>query len=184
MKKFPPVHTLFLAACLSLTAACNQQENETTETAAEAEQPTTNLPEGQLIQDEPKKSYKLQVETLCNSMEDMRYSKDTIRVNANAQVTIELLNRADDPAMVHNIVFVQNNRLEEVAQAGMRAGAEEAFVPDHPAVFGGSELVGPGESTEFTFTAPFQSGEYDFGCTYPDHWQEMNGTFIVEAVAE
>lgn len=171
-----------LAACFFLPAACNQQESET---AAEANEQTTTLPgEDQLIQNEPKKSYHLQVEALGNSVEKMRFDPDTIRVNANALVTVELTNRAGDSALVHNIVFVQNNKAEEVVQAALRAGAEEGFVPDHPAVFGGSELVEPGETTEFTFTAPFQSGEYTFISTYPGQWQQMKGVFIVEPVVE
>lgn len=182
MKKFPPVSILFLAVCFSLTAACNQQESETAEEANELS--TTQPGEDQLIQDEPKKSYQLRVETMGNSMEDMRFDKDTIRVNANARVTVELVNRAEDTAMVHNIVFVQKNKQKEVAQAALRAGSEEDYVPDHPAVFAGSELVEPGETTEFTFTAPFQSGEYAFISTYPDQWQQMKGVFIVEPVVK
>lgn len=191
MKKFPPVTTFFLAACFSLTAACTQQENNTDEEADPAEmnnKTEITSPEGsgdgELIQNEPKKSFTVQVETLGNSIEDMRYGRDTIRVNANAMVTVELINRAKEPSMVHNIVFIQNDKMEEVAQAALRAGAEEAYVPDLPAVFAGSGLVEPGETTEFTFTAPFQSGEYIFLCTYPGHWQHMNGTFVVEAVAK
>ncbi len=188
MKILSPAISLLLTALVALTPACNEPRGETSEAEqAVTEQPTEVTPaspgDGQLIDGEAQESVTVRIETLGNSMQDMRYNQEEIRVPANAQVTVVLVNKAEDPAMIHNIVFVQKNSLEEVAKAGIRAGREQNYIPDLPVVFGGSKLVGPGETTEFTFTAPFQSGEYAFVCTYPGHWQQMNGRFIVETDA-
>jgi azurin len=37
----------------------------------------------------------------------------------------------------------------------------------------------PGIKEELTFPAP-AAGEYMFICTYPGHWQQMQGTFTVK----
>lgn len=179
MKIFSPATTLLITAFLGLTA-CNEQRNE----ASEAEQPTevtpTSQSDGQLIEENAPEAITVRIETLGNSLQEMRYNKEEIRALANARVTVMLENKAEDPSMIHNIVFVRGDNLEQLAKEAQQAGVEGNYVPDVPAVFAGSELVEPGETTEFTFTAPFQSGDYAFVCTYPGHWQQMNGRFIVE----
>jgi azurin len=183
MKIFSPATNLLLATFIALTPACNEQRSET----SEAEQPTEVTPnspgDGELIEGEAQESVTVRVETPGNSIQDMHYNQEEIRVPANALVTVILVNKAKDPAMIHNIVFARKNNLEQLAKDALRAGTEQNYVPDMPAVFAGSELIQPGETTEFTFTAPFQSGEYAFVCTYPGHWQQMNGRFIVETEA-
>lgn len=125
----------------------------------------------------------ISVAALGNSINNMRYSTNEIRVPANGRIKVILENRAEDPELLHNIVFVKKNSVKEVASMGETAGKEKSFVPDLPAVFAGSELAEPGETVELLFTAPHQSGEYAFICTFPGHWQEMNGRFLVETVA-
>ena len=171
----------WLSAVISFSS-CNQKEKQTSgqeslvlEQKGEEEVPYR-------IPAEPDTT--IYIKTLGNSIQQMRYSTNEIQVKANSRVKVVLENQAVDSAMVHNIVFVKKNSLEKVANRAITAGKEQAFVPDLPAVFSGSELAEPGETVEMFFTAPFQSGKYAFVCTYPGHWQEMNGRLIVEAVAE
>lgn len=173
MKIKPFVYPLIFLLSMSSFSACNEQRSSEETPAAETE---NKIP--------AQKDVTVRIQTLGNSMQEMRYDKEEIRVPANARVKVILENQATDPAMIHNIVFVKKNTLEIVANAAQRAGEEAAYVPDLPVVFGGSPLAQPGETVEFIFTAPAQSGEYAFVCTYPGHWQQMNGRFIVETVAE
>jgi azurin len=37
----------------------------------------------------------------------------------------------------------------------------------------------PGEKVEVVFTAPEETGEYGYVCTFPGHWATMTGTMRV-----
>lgn len=173
-----------LSVLLLLSFSCNSGEGETSEAEiAEAVAPAEEEAVDPALAEAEFETIEITIEALGNTVEEMRYSKEEIVVPSNGQMTIELVNRAENPEMIHNIVFIHKNEMEEVALAGLEVGPDKAFVPDLPSVFAGSELVEPGESTEFTFTAPFQSGEYTFVCTVPGHWEKMNGRFIVQPPA-
>ena len=59
------------------------------------------------------------------------------------------------------------------------AGPDNNWVPPgDPRVIANTVLIGPGESTEVTFTAP-ESGTYQFVCTFPGHNFTMFGDFVV-----
>lgn len=122
----------------------------------------------------------IQVETPGNTMADMRYSVEEIRVPAGAKVVLTLTNTAEDASMIHNIVFVAGDNAGEVAQLAVEAGKDAEYVPDHPAVVAASGVLNPGDSETIEFTAPDEAGEHEFICTYPGHYPAMGGKFIVE----
>ena len=183
--KLPSQLSLFsLSAFCALSFSCSSGDSEDAEgEVVDAITPTEEEAVEPALAEAEFETIEFTVETLGNTVEEMRYDKEEIVVPSNGQITIELVNRAEDPEMIHNIVFIHKDAMEEVAKAGLRVGPDKAFVPDLPSVFAGSELVEPGERTEFTFTAPFQSGEYTFVCTVPGHWEKMNGRFIVQPPA-
>ena len=184
MKLPSQLSLLSLSAFCLFSFSCNSGEGENTEEGiAEAIAPTEEEAIEPALAEAELETIEITVEALGNTVEEMRYDKEEIVVPSNGQMTIELVNRAENPEMIHNIVFIHKNEMEEVAMAGLEVGPDKAFVPDLPSVFAGSELAEPGESTEFTFTAPFQSGEYAFICTVPGHWEKMNGRFIVQPPA-
>ncbi|MCH8802370.1 MAG: hypothetical protein IH963_15825 [Chloroflexi bacterium] len=79
----------------------------------------------------------------------------------------------------HNFVVVQDGTKDAVATDGTVAGPDNDWVPPgDPRVIANTVLIGPGESTEVTFTAP-ASGTYQFVCTFPGHNFTMFGEFIV-----
>ena len=43
-----------------------------------------------------------------------------------------------------------------------------------------TDIIEPGKSFTIHFTAPAERGEYPYLCTFPGHWQIMNGVMIVE----
>ena len=82
--------------------------------------------------------------------------------------------------MVHNIVFVQYGKKKEIALAGNDAGPDKGYVPDSPDIIAASQLAYHGDTITLTFDAP-PRGNYEFVCTYPGHYDKMNGYFIVKA---
>lgn len=114
-----------------------------------------------------------------NTMADMLFDKDTIRVPAGCTIELTLENKSIDQAMQHNFVLVENGSIQAVADAGVKAGVDKGFVPEMDEVLISSKLTAPGEKNTIRFSAPAK-GIYEFVCTYPGHYSRMKGVFIVE----
>ena len=78
----------------------------------------------------------------------------------------------------HNLVVVQAGTKDEVAAAGIAAGADNGWVPpgDERVLFN-SKLLNPGETEVLKFT--LAAGEYTFVCTFPGHNITMFEDFTV-----
>ncbi len=144
------------------------------------------------ISEEPEKAYEpktidpsapvmeLNLEAQGNSMDVMTFSMREISVKNGTTVKINFRNTARDAAMKHNFFIVKNGTIESVAMASNAAGPDKDFIPeDKSNLLYTSKLLEPGQSEELVFAAP-PVGTYQFVCTYPGHWQSMNGKFIVE----
>jgi azurin len=59
-------------------------------------------------------------------------------------------------------------------------GAEKNYVPAIPQVIAATPLVNPDGTYRLRFTAPAQTGNYPYVCTFPGHWRIMNGIMKVE----
>jgi azurin len=114
-----------------------------------------------------------------NSMADMSYDHKEIRMKENSTIHLTLMNAGTDPSMVHNFVLIEEGTADKVGPEGLKAGMEMNYVPKMRQVLVATNLVQPKQKTEITFPAP-PKGTYDFICTYPGHYQKMNGKFIVE----
>jgi azurin len=111
----------------------------------------------------------------------MRYDISRFTVTAGETVVIELVNKDEMP---HNLVVGKEGALETVGLAADRMVAlpdafARNFVPATPEVLFSIRLLNPGESVQARFTAPTQSGNYPFICTFPAHWRTMNGIIEV-----
>lgn len=115
-----------------------------------------------------------------NTLEEIAYHQDTLKVEAGAHVKLTFINEGVDMPMVHNVVFTAPDKYREVAVAGAKLGASGNYVPDVPAVIAASPMVLPGQTVEMEFTAPAAPAAYHFVCTYPDHWQRMHGVLLVQ----
>jgi len=122
----------------------------------------------------------LVLHALGNTLEEMHFDKDTLEVNASAFVKLKLTNEAQEMPMVHNIVITAPGKYKLVALAGEKAGASGNYIPQSQTVLAATPIALPGQTVELEFTAPAAPGIYDFVCTYPGHWQRMNGKFIVK----
>ena len=116
-----------------------------------------------------------EIESLGNQM---KYNVPTIKAEPGSKIQIKFYNGASMDVMKHNIVVLNNkDAIDEVGKAALTA---ENNLPDHPSIIAASEMIGPGESTVLVVNVPIEKGEYPFICTYPGHYQVMQGTIIVK----
>lgn len=168
MKK---LNYFLLVGLVLFFAACSGGGNKEGQTESNADTQTEASKEQQIVE--------LTIKSVGNTMQEMRFDHENITVPAGAKVKITLINEGTDPTMIHNIVFVQEGTMEVTARAAIAAGPDKEFVPNSPTVIAASPLAQPGETVSFEFDAP-EAGTYEFFCSYPGHWQQMNGKFIIE----
>ena len=113
--------------------------------------------------------------------EEMRYDTAYFAVEAGRPVQVVLKN---DDLMPHNFVITEPGALQEVAEAGVVLGPNPGFegkpyVPKSDKVLHATNMVPVGKLERLTFTAPKQSGEYPYVCTFPRHWMRMHGVMVV-----
>ncbi len=115
--------------------------------------------------------------------EQMRSGHEEFTVPACKSVKITFENTATTPSMRHNVVITSNppspDLFQHVGQAGVEAGMSEDYIPDDPAVLAATPVSEPGETVTVTSTAPSETGEYGYVCTYPAHWATGQGTMQV-----
>lgn len=114
-----------------------------------------------------------------NTMSEMKFDKDTLKVKRRTTVKLTFNNASTDMAMMHNFVLIDPGTAQAVADLGLKAGKEKQYVPDISAVYVSTKMTSPGETTTILFPAP-AAGNYMFICTYPGHYSVMQGVFIVE----
>jgi len=113
----------------------------------------------------------------------MKYQQTEFAVAPGETVRLIFDNTATAPSMQHNVVVLNESPSRDVFQrigeGGMEAGVAGDYVPDDPAILAYTPMSAPGETVEVTFTAPEETGEYGYVCTFPGHWATMNGTMRV-----
>jgi azurin len=117
----------------------------------------------------------------------MKYKQTEFTVAPGATIKLVFDNTATAPSMQHNVVVMSkapsDDVFRRVGEAGMQAGSANEYVPDDPAVLAATPMSKPGETVEVTFTAPEETGDYGYVCTFPGHWATMQGTMHVTSDA-
>jgi len=118
--------------------------------------------------------------------EQMRY--DTTRLVVEAGKPFEIIFENLD-MMPHNVVVVQPGAREEVGTQAQTMSPKpdrqgRVYVPNNKKIIAASKLIEPGQKETLKLTAPEKPGDYDYVCTYPEHWKVMFGQLIVVADAE
>jgi azurin len=114
--------------------------------------------------------------------EQMRY--DTPRIVVEAGKPFELTFENPD-LMPHNLVILKPGSRERVGVAAMKMRPEEAdpmgrqYVPNDPGVIAATKMLESGGKHTIKMTAPNAEGDYEYVCTYPDHWRVMWGRLVV-----
>ena len=115
----------------------------------------------------------------------MVYSRSVINAKPGERLKVQLMSLGKIPkiVMAHNFVLLKlgsdPKKFSDVA-----ANAKDTdYIPPSlkTQVLAIAGMVGPGERSEVTFTAPTAPGTYPFLCTFPAHFAAgMNGQLIVK----
>jgi azurin len=118
----------------------------------------------------------LQLATVANTM---TYDKTALTVPTGAEVHLVLKNNATMATLPHNWALVKPGTEASVAAAGLKVGERAGYLDASDSnVLVHSPMAKPGETTEFTFTAP-EPGKYPYICTVPGHYMMMKGVLTV-----
>lgn len=122
--------------------------------------------------------------TLHPEGNQMRYRETEFTVAPGETIELVFDNTATSPSMQHNVVILdtppEDEFFQKVGEGGMEAGSRNDYVPDMEIVRAHTAIAKPGETVSTTFTAPEETGDYGYVCTYPGHWATMRGTMHVE----
>ncbi|MDP6479834.1 MAG: HEAT repeat domain-containing protein [Phycisphaerales bacterium] len=111
----------------------------------------------------------------------MSYDVTKFEVAAGQPVEIELVN---EDQMPHNLVVGKPGSLRRIGRAADAQGTSgeavaRQYIPDVRGILHTSPLVMEGDTGFIRFIAPERPGRYPYVCTYPGHWQLMNGVMTV-----
>lgn len=122
-----------------------------------------------------------EIKLVINSDDKMMFDKRQLRAKAGQKVTLTLNHKGKmaKTAMGHNWVLLKKGiKISSFANKAMSA-VKNDYIPNDGSVIAHTKLIGGGESTTITFTAP-EKGTYDYMCSFPGHYAIMKGKFIVE----
>ena len=126
-------------------------------------------------------------EVRIGSDDQMRFDIDEFTVSPGQQVrlTLDHNGQMSVEQMGHNVAILQAG--EDPIAFGNEVGREggnmdNEYVPEsmRNRVVAFTRMIGGGESDTIEFTAPDETGEYPFVCTFPGHFSIMRGVMIVE----
>ncbi|MFN0127927.1 MAG: DUF6797 domain-containing protein [Verrucomicrobiales bacterium] len=108
----------------------------------------------------------------------------TKRIAASPGESLTLVFKNPD-LVPHNFVLARPGALaalgDQVNKLISRPGAAARhYVPDSTDVLVWTDMVNPGKDFTIHFDAPSAAGEYPYFCSFPGHWQVMNGVLAVE----
>ncbi|HLS28558.1 MAG TPA: plastocyanin/azurin family copper-binding protein [Opitutales bacterium] len=117
--------------------------------------------------------------------DNMRFGTEAFTVQARQPVKIIFKNVGTMPkqSMGHNLVVLkQGVDKTSFANAGMNQASNDYIHPDREdETIAYTAILGPGEEETITFTAPAETGDYDYICTFPGHTAAgMVGVMTVE----
>ncbi|MGM0545423.1 MAG: plastocyanin/azurin family copper-binding protein [Bacteroidota bacterium] len=114
---------------------------------------------------------------------------EAIEVQPGEEIRIRLTTRSDLPAsaMAHNwvLMILDADANDYVSQASK--AQDEDYMPEELSdqVLYHTEMVAGGETTEVTFTAPEEPGDYEYLCSFPGHYAAgMKGVLVVNNEAD
>jgi azurin len=175
---------------VTLTAACGKDDVHPTETKGATDpQPaqttqvvpiptaTEALKPAETAPPKPAQHVELALATVANTM---AFDKTKLSVPAGAEVHLTIKNNATMATLPHNWVLVKPGSEASVAANGLKLGEPAGYfdVRDQNAL-AHTPMAKPGETTEVTFTAPTEPGDYPYICTFPGHYMMMKGVLTV-----
>lgn len=116
-----------------------------------------------------------------NAIGGLVYEQTLLEAKAGEALALKLRNT---DVMEHNLVIVKPGATQLVGETAFKMlndpkAGEKSYVPDLPAVIAFVPIVDPGKEHVLHFRAPSEPGDYPYLCTYPGHWQVMQGILKV-----
>lgn len=112
----------------------------------------------------------------------MQFATKELRALPGERISLTFHN---PDVMPHNWALLTSGSLERVGDlvnkfvADPRAAGRQ-YVPESSEVLAYTDIVMPGGSFTIHFHAPATPGDYPYICTFPGHWQVMNGILRVQ----
>ncbi len=153
------------------------EDNELETISTERETTSDTSPAADNIQEEEGV-----IEIQLTGNDQMKFNLEEIRVKEGQKVRLILTHTGQLPenAMGHNFVLLkQGTDLADFAQQAAGARENDYIPSGTDKVIAHTEMIGGGEQTSIEFEAP-PAGTYDFICSFPGHYIQMQGKFIVE----
>ncbi len=118
--------------------------------------------------------------------DQMKY--DLREIKAVAGEVLEIVFENND-AMQHNLLVIEPGELSHVGKrAELMAKDSDAavrnYTPDMPEILFVIPMIDPGDTYRLVIDVPNKPGEYPYVCTFPGHWQTMNGVLKVSELAQ
>ena len=193
------INLLLTLLVLAFMVACGggetqqQETTEMTETESQTEQADTMAQDIRTIDIIGIDAMKFAVESdmegitvggQAGSQQDLLLL-ETIEVQPGEQIRIRLTTRSQLPAsaMAHNwILMATEADVTAYVNKAVQAKDQDYMPPElSDQVLFHTELVAGGETTELTFTAPSEPGDYEYICSFPGHYAAgMKGVLTVK----
>ncbi|SHF79357.1 azurin [Fodinibius roseus] len=110
---------------------------------------------------------------------------ESISAEPGEEIRVVLTTESDLPAtaMAHNFVLLTLSADVDAFVNAASQAKDNDYIPADMSdqIIAHTELAGGGETVEVTFTAPEETGEYEYVCSFPGHYAAgMRGTLNVE----
>lgn len=119
---------------------------------------------------------------VVNAVSGLKYQQTLLEVKPRQAIALTLVN---EDVMPHNLVIVAPGAAEKVGMASFKMlsdvnAADKNYAPDIPEVLHVIPVINPDSDYVLNFRAPKKKGDYPFICTFPGHWQAMQGILRVK----
>ncbi len=124
-------------------------------------------------------------EIVITGNDQMQFGTTEFTVEAGSEVTLVFRNIGEMPkeAMGHNLAILTLGTDPDEFSATSQGHPDNEYIDPakEDQVLAATAVLGPGEEETLTFTAPDETGEYPYVCSFPGHTQAgMKGVMIVE----
>ena len=108
-------------------------------------------------------------------LDNLKYDQTVIEASPGETIKLvfKVVSNVPPQAMSHNIAILpQDMDTDAFAMASMMAADNEYIAPEYEDdLIAYTEMIGGGETSIVEFTVPEETGDYDFICTFPGHYQ-------------
>ena len=115
-----------------------------------------------------------------NSDDSMLYDKNVLRAKSGKKIILTLNHTGKLPKniMGHNLVLLKMNVDVNVFSKLALEFKNNDYIPLNEDFIAYTKMLGGGESDTISFTIN-EPGEYKYVCTFPGHYQMMQGVLII-----